>query len=154
MGGPQPGVHVTELRAPDSDSWDLWPTIRRANPMVNANPSLRQAILRERDEARRNPTMRRSFEAFRLNRSVEVTSEVLVEAEDWLRVLRRWHMNVVLPMARLLEDELSAKLEGECRLVFDGYALDMVSRATGVDKLVRAGVPTATALSAVGLEDE
>ena len=67
--------------------------------------------------------------------------------------VRRWHMNVVLPMARLLEDELSAKLEGECRLVFDGYALDMVSRATVVDKLVRAGVPTATALSAVGMED-
>ena len=78
-GGSQPGIHVTELRAPDSEAWDLWPTIRRANPMVNANPSLRQAILRERDEARRNPTMRRSFEAFRLNRSVEVSSEVLVE---------------------------------------------------------------------------
>ena len=67
--------------------------------------------------------------------------------------VRRWHMNVVLPMARLLENELSEKLEGECRLVFDGYALDMVSRATVVDKLVRAGVPTATALSAVGLDD-
>ena len=82
-GGSQPGVHVGELRAPDSEAWDLWPTIRACNPMVNANPSLRQAVLRERDEARRNPTMRRSFEAFRLNRSVEVTSEVLIEAEAW-----------------------------------------------------------------------
>ncbi len=88
-GGSQPGVSVCELRAPDDAAWDLWPTIRACNPMSNSNPALRQALLRERDEARRSPTMRRSFEAFRLNRSVEVHSEVLVEAEDWLRVQGR-----------------------------------------------------------------
>lgn len=68
--------------------------------------------------------------------------------------LRRWHQNLVLPLARLLETELRLKLEGECRLVFDAYALDMVSRASVVDKLVRAGVPIATALAAVGLEND
>jgi len=67
--------------------------------------------------------------------------------------VRRWHLGTVLPLARILEAELSAKLEGECRLVFDSYALDMVSRASVVDKLVRAGVPTATAMMAVGLDD-
>jgi len=67
--------------------------------------------------------------------------------------LRRWHQGTVLPLARVLQDEIEAKLEGECRLTFDTYALDMVSRASVVDKLVRAGVPTATALAAVGLED-
>lgn len=67
--------------------------------------------------------------------------------------VRRWHQNTVLPLARLLETELAAKLEGECRLVFDSYALDMVSRATVVDKLVRAGVPITTAMMAVGLDD-
>ena len=67
--------------------------------------------------------------------------------------VRRWHQNTVLPHARLLQDELSQKLEGDVKLVFDSYALDMVSRATVVDKLVRAGVPTATALASVGLED-
>ena len=67
--------------------------------------------------------------------------------------LRRWHLNLVLPMARLLEHELTMKLETEVRLKFDAYPLDMVSRASVVDKLVRAGVPTATALSAVGLDD-
>ena len=68
--------------------------------------------------------------------------------------LRRWHLNLVLPMARLLEHELTAKLDTPVKLTFDSYALDMVSRASVVDKLVRAGVPTATALSAVGLDDE
>ena len=67
--------------------------------------------------------------------------------------LRRWHLGTVLPLARILETELAAKLEGDAKLVFDSYALDMVSRASVVDKLVRAGVPTATALAAVGLED-
>ena len=66
--------------------------------------------------------------------------------------LRRWHLGTVLPHARLLQDELAAKLEGDVKLTFDSYALDMVSRASVVDKLVRAGVSTATALAAVGLE--
>ena len=67
--------------------------------------------------------------------------------------VRRWHMGTVLPLARLLQDELAEKLEGECVLKFDSYPLDMVSRASVVDKLVRAQVPTAVALAAVGLDD-
>lgn len=67
--------------------------------------------------------------------------------------LRRWHQNLVLPLARVLEKEIEEKLEGECKLVFDTYALDMVSRASVVDKLVRSGVSVAVALAAVGLED-
>ena len=68
--------------------------------------------------------------------------------------VRRWHLNLVLPMARLLEHELTAKLETPIELKFDTYALDMVSRATVVAKLAQAGVPMATALDAVGLADD
>ena len=67
--------------------------------------------------------------------------------------LRRWHLGTVLPLARLLEHELTAKLETPVELKFDSYALDMVSRATVVAKLAQAGVPMATALEAVGLAD-
>ena len=67
--------------------------------------------------------------------------------------LRRWHLGTVLPLARLLEHELTAKLETPVELKFDTYALDMVSRATVVAKLAQAGVPMATALEAVGLAD-
>ena len=67
--------------------------------------------------------------------------------------VRRWHLNTVLPLARLVEHELSAKLETPVKLRFDSYALDMVSRATVVAKLAQAGVPMATALDAVGLAD-
>ena len=67
--------------------------------------------------------------------------------------VRRWHLNTVLPLARLVEHELSMKLETPVELKFDSYALDMVSRATVVAKLAQAGVPMATALDAVGLAD-
>ena len=87
--GSGPGRHVTILAAPDGDAWDSWPVIRRCNPMVNASPSLRATILRERDEARRSDTLRRSFEAFRLNRMVDVSNEVLCEADGWVRVEAR-----------------------------------------------------------------
>lgn len=68
--------------------------------------------------------------------------------------VRRWHLNVVLPLARLVEHELTLKLETDISLQFDTYALDMVSRAGVVQKLTAAGVPAATALAAVGLDDQ
>ena len=84
--GSGPGTHVTVLSAPMEEPWDRWETIRRVNPMVLANPHLRKTILRERDDARRNPSLRPSFEAFRLNRQVDVSNEVLVDAALWKTV--------------------------------------------------------------------
>ena len=49
--------------------------------------------------------------------------------------VRRWHLNTVLPLARLVAHELTAKLETPVELKFDTYALDMVSRAQVVQKL-------------------
>ena len=66
--------------------------------------------------------------------------------------LRRWHLSTVVPLPRILEDELSRKLEAEIRLQFDSYPLDMVSRAQVVSKLVQAGVALDTATLAVGLD--
>ena len=67
--------------------------------------------------------------------------------------LRRWHLGTVLPLARLLEAELRAKLDSGVSLEFDSYALDMVSRAQVVAKLTAAGVDLAVAMGAVGLAD-
>ena len=66
--------------------------------------------------------------------------------------VRRWHLGTILPLARLVEYELTVKLETPVTLKFDSYALDMVSRATVVAKLAQAGVPMATALEAVNLD--
>ena len=65
--------------------------------------------------------------------------------------LRRWHLNVVMPLARILEHELTMKLETEVRLRFDPYPIDLVSRATTIDKLVRAGIAQEDARKIAGL---
>ena len=67
--------------------------------------------------------------------------------------LRRWHMNVCLPLAKILEQELSEKLEVDIRLTLDGYARDMVGRAQVVARLTGAGVNIDTALMAAGLSE-
>ena len=68
--------------------------------------------------------------------------------------VRRWHMNTVLPLAKILEHELTAKLETAVTLKFDAYPLDMVSRSQVVSKLTSAGVALPVALDAVGLGGE
>ena len=68
--------------------------------------------------------------------------------------MRRWHQNVVVPLAKILEHELTEKLEVSVRLKFDTYAMDMISRSQTVAKLTAAGVALPVALAAVGLGDE
>ena len=68
--------------------------------------------------------------------------------------LRRWHMGLVVPLARLLEHELRAKLEADVRLRFDPYPLDVAGRAAGFAKMVQGGVTVEQALTASGLLDD
>ena len=60
--------------------------------------------------------------------------------------VRRWHLGTVLPLARILEAELSDKLEADVRLQFDAYPLDLAGRAMAFQKLVAGGVPVSEAL--------
>ena len=84
-----PGTHVTVLTAPEGEPWDHWNTIRRVNPLVMNSESLRMTILRERDDARRDESQRPAFEAYRLNRQVDVYRDMLVSADAWKRVEAR-----------------------------------------------------------------
>ena len=63
--------------------------------------------------------------------------------------VRRWHLGTVLPLARVLEAELTAKLETDVHLRFDSYPLDLAGRA--FQKLVAGGVPVNEALATSGL---
>ena len=85
-GGSGPGTHVTVLSAPDGEPWDAWPTIRKVNPLVMHNASLRRTILRERDDARRDESQRPAFEGYRLNRQTEIYKDMLIPADAWRRV--------------------------------------------------------------------
>ena len=65
---------------------------------------------------------------------------------------RRYLTLTVQPVARMLADELSAKLEGRVRLSFDGlYAHDLVGRASAFKRLVDSGLPVQEALTTSGL---
>ena len=68
--------------------------------------------------------------------------------------LRRWHQNTVVPITRLLEYELRARFEVDVSLRHDTYAMDMISRASVVAKLTKAGVSLSVAMAAVGLLDD
>ena len=65
--------------------------------------------------------------------------------------VRRWHLNLVLPLARLVEHELTLKLETPVKLKFDSYALDLAGRAQAFQKLVAGGVAVNEALATSGL---
>lgn len=65
--------------------------------------------------------------------------------------LRQWHLGTVQPLARVLEAELSAKLETDIRLRFDLYNVDLAGRAQAFQKLVAGGVPVNEALATSGL---
>ena len=65
--------------------------------------------------------------------------------------VRRWHLGTVLPLARILESELTVKLEAAVRLQFDAYPLDLAGRAQAFQKLVAGGVDVTEALATAGL---
>ena len=88
-GGSEEGTHVEVLTADPDEPWDTWETIKRVNPLITTHSPLRVRVMRERNKARRTPGKRKEFEAFRLNMSRDVTREVLLEHEDWLKLAAR-----------------------------------------------------------------
>ena len=87
--GSGPGTHIKVMTAPADDPWDDYRTIAAVNPMVRHNPALRKTILRERDDARRNSSLRPAFEGYRLNRQVGIYQDELIKADDWVNVESR-----------------------------------------------------------------
>ena len=65
--------------------------------------------------------------------------------------LRRWHMGTVRPLARLLEHELSTKLDTPVKLRFDAYPTDLAGRASAFKALVTGGMDVAAAVATAGL---
>ena len=65
--------------------------------------------------------------------------------------LRQFFLGTVQPLARLLEAELTAKLEAAIGLSFDLYNVDLAGRAQAFQKLVAGGVGVNEALIKAGL---
>ena len=65
--------------------------------------------------------------------------------------LRRLHLQTLSPLAKLIQAELSAKLEAPVTLGFDLYGFDLSGRALAFGKLVSGGMAVDAALSLTGL---
>ncbi|MDE0357676.1 MAG: hypothetical protein OXN92_08020 [Gammaproteobacteria bacterium] len=73
----------------DPATWDKWPTIQKANPLMARFPASRAKLLQRRDEARRDSRLRARFLSYRLNVPSEDEAKVLLTVEDFERVLSR-----------------------------------------------------------------
>lgn len=65
--------------------------------------------------------------------------------------LRQFHLGTVQALARILERELTAKLEVEVKLSFDLYSVDLTGCAQVFQKLVAGGMEVVKAASVAGL---
>ena len=83
-GGTTRSTHVQHFRG-ELETWDKWPTIRKANPliMLREAANTRRVVLEERDAARRDSRLRSRFLTYRLNLPTRDESEMLLTVEDW-----------------------------------------------------------------------
>ena len=81
-------VHVQKFQG-DLETWDQWPTIKKANPLVNVDAHTRKVILEERDLARTDTRLKARFLSYRLNLPTRDESDVLITLDDWKRVTKR-----------------------------------------------------------------
>ena len=65
--------------------------------------------------------------------------------------LRRWHMNTVLPLVKILEHELTLRLETPVKLTLDRYGQDIQGRASAFKAAVSGGMAIDKALAVTGL---
>ena len=74
--------HVTVFQG-DPATWDKWPTIARANPLMWRFPHSRRVLLEERDKALADTRLKARFLSYRLNVPTGDESEVLLTVGDW-----------------------------------------------------------------------
>ena len=81
-------THVQVFQG-DAETWDYWPTIRKANPLIGLDSHTRQVILEERDAARGDSRLKARFLSYRLNVPSGDESTMLLTMDDWQRVTAR-----------------------------------------------------------------
>ena len=86
--GTKNSTYVMSLSG-DSDTWDSWATIRKANPLTAISKEFRAKLLEERDEARGDVRLKARFLSYRLNVPMASESDVLLTVDDWERVVAR-----------------------------------------------------------------
>ena len=80
--GTQGSTYVQALVG-DSETWDKWATIRKANPLKAKYAESRAVLLEERDAARRDSRLKARFLSYRLNVPTQDESQMLLTVDDW-----------------------------------------------------------------------
>ena len=86
--GSRGATYVQALQG-DLKTWDQWPTIRRCNPLSTISKEFRKKLLEERDAARADTRLKARFLSYRLNLPSSDSSTMLLDVDDWERVLAR-----------------------------------------------------------------
>ena len=81
-------THV-QLFQGNSDTWDQWGTIRKANPLTAISSNFRRKLLEERDAARGDARLKARFLSYRLNIPSQDTATMLLDVDDWQRMAAR-----------------------------------------------------------------
>ena len=87
-GGSTSTTHVEFLQG-NVETWDKWPTIRKANPLTAVSAEFRKQLLSERDSARHDTRLAARFKSFRLNVPSGDESTTLLSRDDFDRALAR-----------------------------------------------------------------
>ena len=80
--GSQGSTYVQKLVG-NADTWDTWPTIRKANPLKAKYAESRAVLLEERDAARRDSRLKARFLSYRLNVPTQDENALLLTVDDW-----------------------------------------------------------------------
>ena len=73
----------------DLETWDKWPTIRKANPLIARHAETRAKVLEERDAARKDSRLKARFMTYRLNVPSADESQVLLTVDDYKAMIAR-----------------------------------------------------------------
>ena len=86
--GTTDSTYVMKIQG-DSERWNNWNVIRKANPLLDVDPAFRKKLKSERMEALADPGMKAYFLSYRLNIPSGDESEMLLTEENWLLTLKR-----------------------------------------------------------------
>ena len=81
-------TYIEHLKG-DTETWDQWPTIARANPLKWKYPESRAVLLEERDAARADSRLKARFLSYRLNIPTQDESTGLLTVDDWKLAMER-----------------------------------------------------------------
>ena len=86
--GSHGSTYVQALQG-DRERWDLWPEIRRCNPLTAISADFRRKLLEERDAARADSRLKARFLSYRLNVPTGDDSTMLLTVADWQEACAR-----------------------------------------------------------------